>query len=50
MKPICSVCKKTGDDKYYFWTPDKRGKGGQLSHLSCLEGIRKATNNFGRGK
>jgi len=48
-KPICELCKKVGEDKNYFWVADQRGKGGKLCHVSCLEGIKEATNNFGRG-
>jgi hypothetical protein len=48
-KPKCKLCGKVGEDKYYFWVADHRGKGGKLCHMSCLEGIKKATNNLGRG-
>ena len=48
-KPKCELCGKVGEDKYYFWVADKRGKGGKLCHLSCCKEVEKATNNFGRG-
>jgi hypothetical protein len=49
-KPKCSLCKKVGEDRYYYWMPSQRGKGGLLGHLSCFDQVRKATNNFGKGE
>lgn len=47
-KPVCSMCGKKGEDKYYYWSPDQRGSGGMLSHVDCLIKLKESTGNFGR--
>jgi hypothetical protein len=46
-KPICQLCRKVGEDKYYYWLADKRGKGGKLCHLRCCERISELLNKNG---
>jgi stress response protein SCP2 len=40
-KPKCYGCGKVGEDNYYVFFREKRGKDGHLWHLSCASEVRK---------
>lgn len=46
-KPKCRGCGKAGDEQFYFYQPNKRGKGGYLWHLYCYYKIDKEMQKVG---
>lgn len=47
IKPKCALCKQVGEDKYYYWVADKRGKGGKWFHLTCALSVQKTIGKRG---